>query len=166
MKDYLPLYKDIFVKDGIYFGQELIGDKYTAEIAYIKKFRFSWFATQLNTFIVVSKFEGEITKNIIENYSTMAFNYSIKNNKGWPRGLQAGVGSISVLIGDSVTDEATVFCEKISKKHWSAFEIPVMIDLSKKKTISFIRKPLWGAVYFPYLKELIETNINSLIKTN
>ena len=165
MKDYLTLFKDRFENDNIYFGQKLIGDKYTVELAYIKEFRFLWFATQLNTFISVCRFEGEITKNVIEDYSTMAFKYSIKNHKGWPRGLQAGVGSISVLIGDSVTDEATGFCEKLSKKHWSAFEIPVIIDLSKKKTISFIKKPLWGAVYFPYLKKLIETKIDSLIET-
>ena len=165
MTDYLNLFKDKFVDDDIYSGHEMMGDKYAVELAYIKEFRFAWFATQLNIFIAVSQFEDKITKEVIEDYSKIIFEYSIKNHKGWPRGLQAGVGSISVLIGDNATNDAIGFCEKLSKRHWSAFEVPVIINLSRKQTISFIKKPIWGAVYFPYIKMLIETKIDSLVKT-
>ncbi len=162
--DNLAPFKDKFVTDGIYSGRVLINDKYTVEQAYLKEFRFSWSATQLNTFISVGQFDGIITKEVIEDFSKANFKYSLKNHKGWPRGLQAGVVSISVLIGDNITEDAIEFCENFSKKYWSAFELPVIVDIAKKRTISFKSSPIWGTIYFPYIQELIETKIDSLIQ--
>lgn len=163
--DNLAPFKNKFVADGIYSGRVLINDKYTVEQAYMKKFRFSWFATQLNTFISVSQFDNIITKEIIEDFSKSSLKYSLKNHKGWPRGFQSGIVSISVLVGDNITKDAIEFCENFSKKHWSAFELPIIVDTANKRTIRFKSSPIWGTVYFNYIIELIETKIDSLAKT-
>jgi hypothetical protein len=163
MNDYLNRFKESFIKDKIYFGSEKI-DSIDIEIGYLKEFRLSWFATQLNTFIAVGRVENEITKETIDDYSDKIFNFSIKNHKGWPRGFQAGVGSIAVLIGNNVHNGAIEYCKKLTKKHWSAFEIPVIVDLKSNTLISFDRKPIWGTIYFPYLKKLIEEKIGGVIK--
>ena len=51
----------------IYYSEEKILGK-PSVIGYEKKFKWIWFATQLNTFIVVSDFgEETITEDLIEN---------------------------------------------------------------------------------------------------
>ncbi|MDE5419603.1 hypothetical protein L3049_16550 [Labilibaculum sp. DW002] len=163
MTDYLQIFKSRFVNDEMFFAQEKIDNKYDTVFAYLKKFKMSWFATQLNTFIAISQIEGEITKDTLKDYSSKTYKYALKNHKGWPRGIQAGVGSISVLIGTSVSKESIDYCKKLSKKHWSAFEIPVIVDLSKMQVIRFDKRPVWGTIYFPYLKALIDSKIESVM---
>ena len=124
-------------------------------VGYDKQFRWSWMATQLNTFVIIGTTDQPVDKALIEKFSEGCYEYSIKNNKGWPRGLQAGVGSIAILMGNNVDEAARVFCEKPSKKHWSAFEIPVIYDTQNKKVIQYLKKPIWGTIYFPYFTELI-----------
>ena len=80
----------------------------------------------------------------------------MKNHNGWPRGLQAGVGSIAILQGNDMDNEAIEFCEKLTKKHWSAFEIPVLYNIEQKKSIRFISTPIWGTIYFPFFTKTID----------
>ena len=147
--------ESIFKNENIYFGKETIGG-IECTIGYIKKFRWAWIATQLNTFIIVGTTEGTISKETIESFSASCFEYALKNNKGWYRGFQAAVGSIAILKGKSIEPDAVQFCEKLSKKHWSAFEIPVLYNIDMKKCIRFTSNPIWGAIYFPYFAKTID----------
>lgn len=151
----------ILKNENIYFGQDTIGG-IICSIGYIKKFKWSWLATQLNTFVIIGPVNDKIDKGVIEKFSTACFEYSLKNHKGWPRGLQAGVGSIAILQGSVMDNEAKEFCEKLSKKHWSAFEIPVLYNLDEKKTIRFIKKPIWGTIYFPFFTKTIDSITSQL----
>ncbi len=151
--------KQLFTNENIYFGQENIGG-INCTIGYIKKFKWSWFATQLNTFVIVGQTEQKIDKSLIEEFSNNCFKYSLKNNKGWKRGLQSAVGSIAILSG-TITDIAAInYCEKLTKKHWSAFEIPVLFDQSKKQITKYKKTPIWGSIYFPFFTKTID-NITS-----
>jgi len=152
---------EILKNENIYFGQENING-ISCSIGYIKKFKWSWFATQLNTFVIIGKTNDKIDKQIIEAFSKSCFEYSLKNNKGWPRGLQAGIGSIAILQGSVIEDNAKGFCEKLSKKHWSAIEIPVLYNIIEKKTIRFIKRPIWGAIYFPFFTTAIDSITSQL----
>jgi hypothetical protein len=131
-------------------------------IGYVKKFKWSWMATQLNTFIFIGEANGTIDKAATEKFSDDCYNYAIKNNKGWPRGLQSGVGSIAILKGETIDSAAKAFCESPSKKHWSAFEVPVLYHTSEKKTIRYKSNPIWGRIFFPYFTKLIDTVTGSL----
>lgn len=147
----------------IYFGSEIVGGIF-CHIGYIKKFRWSWVATQMNTFIIIGQTDGRIDKKMAEDFSTACLNYANKNNKGWPKGLQAAVASISVLQGKEIEPDAIIFCEEASKKHWSAFELPVIFDIEQKKGFRFKKNPIFGAIYYPYFAELIDDVINKLSK--
>jgi hypothetical protein len=148
--------QQIFKNENIYFSQETIGG-IDCTIGYIKKFKWRWIATQLNTFIIVGTTEKKIDKQLIENFSSSCLKYGLKNHKGWPRGLQAGVGSIAILNGSDIDSEAIQFCEKPSKKHWSAFEIPIIYDRTKREVIKYRKTPIWGRIYFPFFTETIQT---------
>ncbi|MBC8756289.1 hypothetical protein H2O64_16565 [Kordia sp. YSTF-M3] len=143
--------------DNIFHSEDSILEQPTV-IGYDKKFKWSWMATQLNTFIVASDFKDkEITVQTIEAHLKQAFEYSRKNYKGWPRGLQSGVGVISILISENVTEEAKIYCKKLkSGKKWAAFTIPVVIDASTKEVFAFDKKPIWGRIYFSYFKRMIQ----------
>lgn len=146
---------------GIYLGEATING-IPCSIGYIKEFRWSWVATQLNTFVIIGNTDNTIDKQAIEDFSTSCFQYATKNNKGWPRGIQAGIASIAILQGDKIDNSAINFCEKFSKKHWSAFEIPIVFNTNEKKAFRFTSKPLWGAIYIPYFIKTIDAIINQL----
>ena len=126
-------------------------------IAYEKKFRWAWMATQLNTFIVVTDYGNqEITVSEIENHLNKSFEFAKSNYKGWPRGLQSGLGVISVLISSNVNQEAVDYCKQLkSGKKWAGFSIPVTVDTTNKKLHKFDNNPMWGAIYYPHFKQLI-----------
>jgi hypothetical protein len=141
-------------QDGLFIENTTING-IPCSVGYDKQFRWSWMATQLNTFVFVGTANQPIDKALIEAFSTGCYEYAIKNHKGWPRGLQTGVGSIAILTGKNVDEAARIFCEKPTKKHWSAFEIPVIYDTQSKSIIQYLKKPIWGTIYFPYFTELI-----------
>jgi len=143
-------------RDSIFHSEEKIRNK-TSIIGYEKKFKWSWMATQLNTFITVTDFGSEeINKAVIEEYLTESFKFSKKNYTGWPRGLQSAIGVISVLISSNITEEAKDYCLQLkSGKKWAGFSIPVVYDSSANKLFYFEKNPMWGRIYYPHFKKLI-----------
>ena len=148
--------KSILKDSNIYFGEETIAG-IPCSVGYIRKFKWSWFATQLNMFIFIGNTNDRIDKVVIENFSKCCYEYSLKNNQGWPRGLQSGVGSISILQGKSIENDAIEFCETLTKKHWSAFEIPVLYDINHSLGIRFKQNPMWGTMFLKFFAETIDS---------
>ena len=152
---------DILKQEGIYFGEDTVGS-IRCSIGYVKQFRWSWMATQLNLMITVGETNQPITGKLISDYSLACFDYATKNHKGWPRGIQSGVGSIAILRGGDISQEAVTFCQRLSRKHWSAFEVPVICDVQKREYFRFQGNPLWGRVYFPFIAKTIDNLIVKL----
>jgi len=127
-------------------------------IGYDKQFRWSWMATQLNTFIIATDFGStKLTEHIIKDHINESFNFAENNYKGWPRGMQSGLGAISILISSNIDKDAKDFCTKLkSGKRFGGFSIPVIINSSTGEIFKFERSPMWGGIYFSYFKELIE----------
>ena len=148
--------KDKLSAKSIFLSEEKIAD-YPTIIGYEKKFKWSWFATQLNTFVIASDLGDKlVTKEIIETHLSESFKYAKKNYKGWPRGLQSGVGVISILISKNIDEEAIEYCKKMkSGKKWAGFTIPVAINPSTNETYYFDKNPIWGRLYYPHFKKLI-----------
>ncbi len=145
----------VLKSENIYFGKDTLAG-IPCTIGYNKKFKWSWMATQLNTFIFIGETGALVTREVIEDFSKQCFNYALKNNKGWPRGLQSGIGSIALIAGNNFTPDAIEWCEKVSKKHWSAFEIAMLYHVEEKRAIRFQKQPIWGRLYFSYFAEMID----------
>jgi len=148
--------KSLLETEGIYFGEETITG-IPCQIGYIKKFKWSWIATQLNVFVIVGRIDKNADRKTMEDFSSACLQYAIKHHKGWPRGFQSAVGSIAILQAPGADEETLNFCSKLSKKHWSAFEIPVFYDTTRKEVIRFLKNPAWGAIYMPFFKNTIDT---------
>jgi len=142
--------KSIFLTDGKILSKSSV-------IGYEKKFKWSWLATQLNTFVVVTDFGDEnVTVDLIEKHLSEAFSFANNNYKGWPRGLQSGIGVISILISSNITNDAKEYCKMLkSGKKWAGFTIPVTIDSSTNEVSYFEKNPMWGRIYYPHFKNII-----------
>jgi hypothetical protein len=142
-------------KQNIFFAEDTIGGV-PCTIGYIKKFRWRWMATQLNTFVFFGDSEAPIDQQAIDRFSAQCFDYANRNSKGWPRGFQSAVGSIAILQGTQVQADAVTYCEKNQRKHVAAFEIAVVYDKLQKKATRFKSTPAWGMLYFSYFAKTID----------
>lgn len=157
-------FKQLLEAENLYFGEANIAG-IPCTIGYKKEFRWSWFATQLNTFVVIGNIDTPADAATVDAFSLACFQYACKNNQGWPRGLQSGVGSLAILCAPSATPEAAGKCEKLTRKHWSAFEVPIVFDLSQKRMIRFKSNPMWGSLYFPFFATMLDA-IASRLREN
>lgn len=153
--------EEILKNETTYLGKGNIAG-IECHIGYIKKFKWSWMATQLNTFVIIGETDKTIDKATLEVFSKNCFEHATRHNQGWPRGFQSGIASIAILQGNNVDNSALEFSSKFSKKHWSAFELPVVFSLEQKRAVRNHSRPLWGAIYFPYLNKVIDSITSKL----
>jgi len=128
-----------------------------AVIGYDKKFKWQWFATQLNTFVVAIDFDNDpVAVEAIEAAMTDSFAYAKQHYSGWPRGLQSGLGVITIIVSSSIDARAIEYCqESKAGKKWAGFAVPVVMNSTTGRVHTFNRNPIWGGIYYPYFKELI-----------
>ena len=141
----------------IFHSNDSIED-FPTVIGYEKLFKWRWFATQLNTFIVaIDLGDTLVTEELMERMLGQSFDYSKKNYKGWPRGLQSGVGVVTILISKHLDAGVIEYCKTLkSGKKWAAFTVPVVIDAASNQVHCFEKNPMWGRIYYPYFKDLID----------
>ena len=142
---------------GIFLSEDSLCGRPTV-IGYEKRFRWRWFATQLNTFVVAADYGDEtLTVQSIEALLSEAFSYAKKHYTGWPRGFQSGVGTIAILLSSSIDDDAIKYCRELKAgKKWAGFAVPVAIGTSSNETFVFDRNPMWGRIYYPHFKKIVE----------
>lgn len=140
----------------ILFSEHSIGGR-PSVIGYDKKFKWRWFATQLNTFLVAIDFGNEpVNVPAIDAALAESFSYAQKHYNGWPRGLQSGLGVITFLLSSHLDAAAIDYCENLKAgKKWAGFAVPVVIHSDSGQVHAFQRNPLWGRIYYPYFKQLI-----------
>jgi hypothetical protein len=129
-------------------------------LIYDEVFKWEWVATKLKIFSFVA-YADKIDENLIKSYAEKCLQYACKHKKGLPRGLQNGVVSYSILVSESIDSSATSFVSKRPDKHWSAFEMPIIVDLSIKELYYYKENIIWGALYDSFLNEYILRNFNS-----
>lgn len=153
----LETIKQKLEEKGIYYAEDQMLDR-PSVIGYEKKFKWSWFATQLNTFMVASDFTNTVVDvPLVEKQLSAAFEYTQKHYSGWPRGVQSGIAVIAVVLSDQVDEEVITYCEKLkSGKKWAAFTIPVVVNTQTGNVYQFRKKPMWGAIYYPHFRKLID----------
>ncbi|MFN0033235.1 MAG: hypothetical protein ACKVOR_13825 [Flavobacteriales bacterium] len=152
--------KTQLTNNSIFYSEDAVMDK-PSVIGYEKKFRWAWMATQMNTFVVATDIgEEPVTKAVLESHLNEAFRYAQKHYKGWPRGLQSGLAVISIVLGKQVEQEAKDYCTGLkSGKKWAAMTIPVACDTTTSEAYFFTSNPMWGAIYFPHFKRIIQAAI-------
>lgn len=126
---------------------------------YEEKFEIKWMATKLKNFSFVA-YTSKIDADDIITYSSACLDYALKSYKGLPRGLQNGVSAFNVLVSEKVTEKAKATAMARPKKHFAAFQMPVIVDLSNENIYYYKNTPIWGRVYYKYFREFIEMHFN------
>ena len=154
----IEVFRDKLLSQSLFHSEmELAGFK--TVIGYEKKFKWVWFASQLNTFIfAVDLGNTPATPELMKKLQDECFQFARRNNKGWPRGIQSAIGSVTILMSENLSSEMIEYCEKIkSGKKWAGFQIPVAQDKKTGQTYFFTKKPTWGRIFFPHLERLIQS---------
>lgn len=99
---------------------------------------------------------NSVTVATIEAAVTDCFAYARQNYNGWPLGLQAGLGVITILVSSRIDESAIAYCRELkSGMQRAVFAVPVVIDSSTGQVHAFNTNPIWGRIYYPYFKDLI-----------
>jgi len=124
-------------------------------VATKKEFQLLWFGTQMNIFVIMGGSDN-ISRDVIENFSKHAIDYAIKNNQGLPLGFLSCVTSFALLVSSSIDADAKQFVQESSKKHFAAFEMPVLFNVKSKELVYYKDTPLWGSIYYKFFRDFIE----------
>ena len=123
-------------------------------IAYEEVFKWSWWATKLKITSFV-KYLPTVQLSDIKSYSEHCLMQARKDRRGLPIGLQNGIMCFCVLASENISPDAIAFATSRPKKHWAAFEVPVLFDLCGGELFFFDGKIIWGSLYQKFLIEYI-----------
>lgn len=126
---------------------------------YEEQFEVKWLASKLKQFSFVS-FREKIGEAELRDYSARCIQTALQEYKGLPRGFQNGVVSFNVLAGYDLDQSAIDFAAKRPDKHFSAFEMPVLVDLKTQQIYYYTSTPMWGAIYYKHFREYITKNFD------
>ena len=149
---------DRLIADGFEMNRDKIGDLFV-DIAKKKEFRLKWMATKLNIFVIMSNVNS-ISKDLIQWFSSVSLEYTITYKTGLPRGVQSGAGCFALLVSTNVNEDAKRWVQQKPKKHFAAFEMPVICDLSNNQIYYCQKTPIWGAIYYNFFREFIWKNFS------
>ena len=145
------------VKENFTHTKEVIISNYNPTVMYEEFFKWKWFATKLKIFSFVF-YSEKVDEQQISHYSSSCLEYAIKNKKGLPIGWQNGIACYSILASENIGQDAVKYATSRPSKHFSAFEIPVIIDLSNKDLLYYKGEVIWGAMYNSFLKNYLISN--------
>jgi len=126
-------------------------------IAYEEVFKWQWFATKLKITSFVKQMPS-VSLSDIESYSASCLKQAIKEKKGLPIGIQNGVVSFSVIVSENISSDAIIFVQNRPKKHFAAFEMPVLF-VPKSSDLYFYQGDIvWGMLYVKFFREYITSH--------
>lgn len=145
------------------FGQKTLIKENTSDtlVTYEEVFKWSWIAAKLKIFSFVN-FVESVKVDTIKKYSAKCLKRAIKEKDGLPRGFQNAVVSYNILVCNSATPEAISFVTKPPPKHYSAFELPIIFDLSNSQFHYYQGNIVWGMIYNPFIKSYLYEHFNPI----
>jgi len=124
-------------------------------VATKQEFQLLWFGTQMNIFVIMG-YVDNISREVMENFSKHAIDYAIKNNQGLPLGFLSCVTSFALLVSSGIDEDAKKFVQGSYKKHFAAFEMPVLFNLKSEELLYYRDTPFWGSIYYKFFRDFIE----------
>lgn len=123
-----------------------------AHLFYEEEFRWAWAATKLKIFSFLT-YRPQALPGSIDGLLHYARQYVQKNRKGLPRGWQNGDLIYCAIAADTITQEALERTMRLPERQFSAFTIPILIDL-QRNALYIDRNPIVvGSLYRPFMLE-------------
>jgi len=135
------------------FGQDAIRkDEPDSFVAYEEVFRWSLMATKLKITSFV-KHMPAVDLSEAKTYSEHCMKQVLSEREGLV--FQTALVSFNVVVSENISAEAIRFVSSVPKKHFAAFEVPVLIDTKTMKTHFFEGSMVWGAIYESFIREYL-----------
>jgi hypothetical protein len=98
------------------------------------------------------------TPGSVERFSALATDFALHGGFAtMPRGLGGAVLSVPAVAAERVDPETTEWIARFrAKKHWAAFEYPVLISLADRRLYHNRTTPFWGAAYYRGFRRFVE----------
>jgi hypothetical protein len=149
---YVKVIQERLQNDGFELSQTTIVNM-PALVATTTEFKASWFATQLNIFIVVGVAD-RVEENTINSFSKSAIEFALQHYGGPRRGMQTGVVCFALLITPSIDEKAKLWVMQRPRKHFAAFEMPCLLDTSTNNLYFYQQTPIWGFIYYRSFRQV------------
>jgi hypothetical protein len=97
----------------------------------------------------------------LKQFSSASFKFAISNKEvPLPNGFFEAVFCFPVAITENLHPQTAEYVSDTTpEKHWAAFEMPVVMDLTSKQLHYFSKTPIWGAAYFSGFRRMIDKNL-------
>jgi hypothetical protein len=133
-----------------------MGFKY---VAHRSRFEISKFG-MAETFFTFAEIEN-IQPPTLQSFAGISFQLGNKNKSApLPNGFFMSVFCYAVAITERLDPQVADWVRNTSPvKHWAAFEIPIVFDLTSGELCYFQKTPVWGAAYYAGFRREIETDL-------
>ena len=127
----------------------------TAEIVASRAY-LSWKGLVIQSQHIIVRTMDSPTVADIKNLFESGFRIGKKRNRPpLIRGLQFGYMIIPVVIAHVVTDQLRQYVSEQPPKRWSLMEFPVLCDAKSNDTFYFKGTPIWNALFFSDLRNVV-----------
>ncbi len=88
----------------------------------------------------------------MQAYAKRCADWALANYQGLPRGMQKGVAVYAVLCQHPVDPGCVRLVKQTPKKHFGAFELPVVVDPAEGRMEYLDKTPVWGFAMWKGIK--------------
>ena len=95
----------------------------------------------------------------MQAFSQACTHYTLETHDGIPRGLVTGIGCYNIMFQTRATQGACDFSVQLPEKHFAAFEMPIVADLSSHQLIYCTRTPVYGCAMWGGIRKVARENL-------
>ena len=120
--------------------------------------RFSAALSKIKQYIYVTQ-NDTADYGVMQAFSQACTHYTLETHDGIPRGLVTGIGCYNIMFQTRATQGACDFSVQLPEKHFAAFEMPIVADLSSHQLIYCTRTPVYGCAMWGGIRKVARENL-------
>ncbi len=154
---YLSLLQGRFSKEGFQTTKEISIEPYRLDLVAAKS---SWELSKFGKMtraVLVTKSQVQEPGSVLD-FSSRSTRYALDNRDSLlPRGLGGSLLAVPVLASEEFDEELKRWIQQtLAKKHWAAFEFPVLVALGEQRMYYCRKTPLWGGAYYKGFRRFVD----------
>ena len=143
-----------------YRGQHPDDERFVAGVRRAD-FQVKWALTRLHTFVLFGCVE-HATADGIREFTALSHRWATQAKGGLPRGFQAGVAVLPVLVCISADEGAMSEVMRRPDKHFAAADFPLLVQLGQGRYATYSGGITWGEIYQDFLRSQQELIVGDL----
>jgi hypothetical protein len=96
----------------------------------------------------------------VEDFSSRSTKYALGSGSILPRGLGGSILSVTAMVSGDFSEGLKEWIgSTLAKRHWAAFEFPVLVSVNNRQIYYCKKTPLWGAAYYGEFRQFVEEQL-------